>query len=160
MEKGYNEVATNVSVGCVWSWSPMSVVRDRRSSSLLCIVVTVGGAFCPWRWPSHCGSTSLSVVVAMVARCCGLCFMFVPRGCGLLSSMKDDNICVRVRSGEERAFTYPGLSFCNAKEAIPPIHHPRCCRALPPCFRSSRVRPRKREPSPSLSCFLRIIVVW
>ena len=115
----------------------MIVVHRRRCA----LWSRLGGAFCPWRWPSHCGSTSLSMVVAVVACCRGLCFMFIPRGCGLLSSMKDDNICVRVRSGEERAFTYPGLSFCNAKEAIPPIHHPRCCRALHLVFEAAESDP-------------------
>ena len=131
------------------------------------IVVTVGGAFYPWRWPSHCGGTSLSVVMAVVVRCRGLCFMLVPCPSWLWSVVVNEgrqhlsSSFVRVRSGEERVFTHPGLSFCNAKEA--PIHHP----PLLPC--ASTLFLTQLSPTPQawtvvvvvpFPCCCRIIVVW
>ena len=80
-----------------------------------------------WRWPSHCGGTSLSVVIAVVIHYHGPCFVLVPCPSWLWLIVVNEHLSssfVRARSGEERAFYLPGLSLCNAKEAIPCIHHP------------------------------------
>ena len=87
---------------CCASWSRW-VVRFVRGGGPPIAVVR----HCPWSWPWWC-------VVVVFASCSSL----VPRGCGPLSSMKDNKSVssfVRVRSGEERALHTLGSACATRK---------------------------------------------
>ena len=97
----------------------------------------------PWRWPSHLGDTSLSVVMAVVVCCCGLFFVFVQHSRMILLSPLSSVVAnarqqhlslsfVRARSGEERAVDLPGISYDNAKRPSLISIAPTCCHVLPP----------------------------
>ena len=102
-----------------------------RGHGWWCVVIRIGGPRivvvrrCPW-WYVVVHGRSRGRPLSWSLLCARPSWLWSVVSEHLSSSF------VRARSGEKRAFYLPGLSLCNAKEAIP-IHHPH----LLPCASTS-----------------------